>query len=144
MSEKIVEAIRESSLFRHLDTLKVATLMRGGSLQVYSQGARIIEEDGPVESLHLILSGRVRVWTHGMSGEIELKTLGPGSYFGEVSLLSGKEATATVEVTTGPAQIVALPREGVLALMNEDENVRRTLEGVTLARAKDTLGKVMK
>lgn len=144
MSEKIEEAIRESSLFRHLDTQKIATLMKGGSLQVYLQGARIIEEDGPVESLYLILSGRIRVWTHGMAGEIELKTLGPGAYFGEVSLLSGKKATATVEVKTGPAQIVALPRQGVLTLMNEDETVRRTLEGVTLARAKDTLGKVMK
>ncbi|MFU8803066.1 MAG: cyclic nucleotide-binding domain-containing protein [Bradymonadaceae bacterium] len=144
MSEKIEQTIKESPLFKHLDTSAVQALVNGSRLEVFQTGATVIEEDQKVEHLFIVLTGRVRVWTHGMSGEVELKALGPGAYFGEVSLLSGKGATATVEVKTGPAQIVALAKESVLALIEEDEKVRRMLEGVTLARAKDTIGKVLK
>jgi CRP-like cAMP-binding protein len=79
-----------------------------------------------------------------MNREVELKKLGAGTYFGEVSLLSGKEATATVEVLQAPVKAVAVDREAVMELVKQDERVRKMLEGVTLARAKDTISKVLK
>ena len=59
------------------------------------------------------------------------------------SLMSGKSATATVEAQ-GSAQVLAIEKEAVLRLVEKDEKVRKMLEGLTLARAKDTLGKVLK
>ncbi len=85
----------------------------------------------------------MRVWTKSLEREVDLKTLGKGAYFGEVSLMSGKAATATVEAQ-GNATVLAIDKATVLELVERDEKVRKMLEGLTLARAKDTLGKVLK
>ncbi|TXD31709.1 cyclic nucleotide-binding domain-containing protein [Lujinxingia vulgaris] len=144
MTEKIAETIQESPLFKHLSDADVKALISASDLKVFQPGERIIEEDQAVDHLYIVLTGRIRVWTRGPAGEVELKTMGPGAYFGEVSLMSGNTATATVEVKTGPAQIVAINKEALLAVVERDEKIRKMLQGVTLARAKDTIGKVFK
>ncbi|WP_158542534.1 cyclic nucleotide-binding domain-containing protein [Lujinxingia litoralis] len=144
MTEKIVETIQESPLFKHLSADELGALVNASELKIFQPGERIIEENGQVEHLFIVLSGRIRVWTRGPQGEVELKAMGPGAYFGEVSLISGNCATATVEVKTGPAQVVAIGRQALLGLVDRDEKIRKMLQGVTLARAKDTIGKVFK
>lgn len=144
MSEMIERTIKESPLFKHLSNEALAKLVAAGSLQVFQPGEVIIQESQSVEFLYIVLMGRIRVWTRGLKGDVELKTMGPGAYFGEVSLISGKPATASVEVKTGPAQVVALQKSVLLELVQNDERVRKMLQGVTLARAKDTIGKVFK
>lgn len=144
MSATIEETITKSPLFKHLDQPWQQRLTDSAELRSYGSGEVIIDEGEPAESLFIVVKGRVRVWTDADGRDVELKTLGPGAYFGEVSLLSGKEATATVEAKTEEVTAVALDREILIDLVGEDEKVRRMLEGVTLARAKDTIGKVLK
>lgn len=144
MTDKIERTLRESPLFKHLSTDQLAELTGASSLMAFEEGATIIEEDAPVDHLYIVLQGRVRVWTTGPKGEVELKTMGPGAYFGEVSLMSGKEATANVEVARGPVECVGVRREHVAELIDSDDKIRKMLQGVTMARAKDTIGKVFK
>lgn len=144
MPDMIADTIKESPLFKHLSTDELNALISKSVLKVHHPGETVIKENSQTENLYIVISGRVRVWTKGPKGEVELKAMGPGAYFGEVSLLSGNAATASVEVTTGPAQFVAIGKETLLELLKEDEKVRKMLQGVTLARAKDTIGKVFK
>ena len=143
MSDKIERTIRESPLFKHLSESQLDELVDASELESYDDGQVIIEEGSTTaHHLYIVLLGQVRVWTDGPKGEVELKTMGPGAYFGEVSLMSGSESTATVEVKKAPVELVAIEREFLLELIESDEKVRKMLQGVTLARAKDTLGKV--
>jgi CRP-like cAMP-binding protein len=144
MTATINETINESPLFKHLGEAWHDRLVESAELRDYAAPQTIIEEGSPAESLFIVVRGRVRVWTTADGREVELKTLGPGAYFGEVSLLSGKDTTATVAAKTDQVSVVALDREVLLELVDEDDKVRRMLEGVTLARAKDTIGKVLK
>ncbi len=144
MSEKIERTIKESPLFKHLTDEELERLISSSSLRVFQPSETIIKENENIDQLYIVLMGRVRVWTTGPKGEVELKTMGPGAYFGEVSLMSGNKATASVEVKTGPAQVVAIEKETLLELVQSDEKIRKMLQGVTLARAKDTIGKVFK
>lgn len=144
MTATIAETINNSPLFKHLDEPWRQRLQQSAQLRAYDAGQVIIEEGTQAESLFIVVRGQVRVWTHADGRKIELKTLGQGAYFGEVSLLSGKDATATVEAQTHTVTTVALDRDTLVDLVNSDEKVRRMLEGVTLARAKDTIGKVLK
>jgi CRP/FNR family transcriptional regulator, cyclic AMP receptor protein len=144
MSEQIESTIEESPLFKHLDKDGLKSLIDASAMRTYQMGDVIIEEGGGVEHLFIVLRGRVRVWTNGPRGQVDLKQMGPGAYFGEVSLMSGNSATATVEVTLGPAEMVTIPRAELLKLIESDEKIRKMLQGVTLARAKDTIGKVFK
>ncbi len=145
MHQKIERTIRESPLFKHLEEAELDELIAASSLQVHDTRTKVIVENEPVDFLYIVLEGQVRVWTMGpRNNEVELKCLGPGAYFGEVSLMSGNKATATVQVISGPAEFVTIDRDHLLQFIEEDEKVRKMLQGVTLARAKDTIGKVFK
>ena len=74
----------------------------------FGRGARIVEEGAPGGGLFLILVGEVQVVRGADSGEVELGTLGEGSYFGEMSLLRGGVASATVRATR-LTEVVQLP-----------------------------------
>ena len=142
MRAKIERTIRESPLFKHLSDPRRQQVVEISGLDQFGRGDTIIEEDTAVDRLYIVLTGRVRVWTTGPRGDVELKTLGPGAYFGEVSVMSGKDATATVEVKTPPVECVTIPREHLQELVETDETIRKMLQGVTIARARDTIGKV--
>jgi CRP-like cAMP-binding protein len=144
MDAKLRRTITESPLFKHLEEARRDTLVEHSEVVELDEGATVIEEGSRVDHLYIVVAGRVRVWTHTGDRDVELKNLGPGAYFGEVSLMSGKEATANVEVRSEHATFIAVGREQVLDLVKTDERVRKMLEGVTLARAKDTIGKVLK
>jgi CRP-like cAMP-binding protein len=140
----IRRTIDQSPLFKHLSDSWQERIAAATDLETFQKGEPIIEEGQEGRhDLFVILDGKARVWTRSPKREVELKTLKPGAYFGEVSLLSDKFATATVEAKTDELRLLAVDREVVLELVDDDEKVRQMLEGVTLARAKDTIGKVM-
>lgn len=145
MSEMLEQAIKESPLFKHLSPEDTEALIAHASLEVFQTDDIIIQENAPVPNLYILLMGRVRISTTGPNNTpIELKSLGPGGYFGEVSLLNNIPATATVEVRTGPAQTIAIARKALLDLIEKDEKVRHLLTELTIARANDTITKVLK
>src|SRR5581483_1709400 len=83
----------------------------------FGRGARIIEEGAPGGGLFLILVGEVQVVRNapqtkpkgeGAAEELELGRIGEGSYFGEMSLLRGGVASATVRATR-MTEVVQLP-----------------------------------
>lgn len=140
----ITEAISQSPLFKHLDESWQQRLAQASSLHTFARGESIIEEGKEAAELSVVIAGQVRVWTRAGGRTVELKTLSAGAYFGEVSLLSGKSATASVEARSEVVTTLAIQRETLLTLVQADEKVRRMLQGVTMARAKDTIGKVLK
>jgi CRP-like cAMP-binding protein len=74
----------------------------------FGRGARIIEEGSPGGGLFLILVGEVQVVRGAVDAEVELGALGEGSYFGEMSLLRGGVASATVRAAR-MTEVVQLP-----------------------------------
>jgi CRP-like cAMP-binding protein len=78
----------------------------------FGRGAQIIEEGAPGGGLYLILVGEVEVVRAGKEGKsIALGTLGEGSYFGEMSLLRGGVASATVRATRMTEAVQLPPRD---------------------------------
>ena len=136
--------IDQSPLFKHLSEEWRERIANHSDIRTYAKSDTVIEEGQEEQhNLFIILDGQARVWTRSPKKEVELKTLKKGAYFGEVSLLSNKVATATVEAKSDEMRALAIERAIILKLVEDDEKVRQMLEGVTLARAKDTIGKVM-
>ncbi len=71
------------------------------------QGSVIVEEGAAGHDFYLILEGRASV-LHGSS---EVASLGPGQFFGELSLLDGEPRNATVRAKTSMTLLVLGTRE---------------------------------
>lgn len=79
----------------------------------FEAAADVIEQDKPIDSLLVLLSGAVEI----LRDDVRLaKTSEPGVVFGEMSMLLGGAATATVR-TLEPAEfaVVENPRDFLLA-----------------------------
>lgn len=142
MNQSISAALQSSSLFKHLSQELLEHLANHATTVSFAAGENLIEEGKAVETLFLIVEGKIRVTTNAFGKIVDLKTMGAGDYVGEVSLLSGKMATASVQAES-PTQAVAIGKDALLDVIDNDETLRKSLEHITLARAKDTLGKVL-
>jgi CRP-like cAMP-binding protein len=67
-----------------------------------------VEQGKATEGLYLILTGAVDVSIVAKGRELEVGRLGDGSYFGELSLLRGGVASATVRAR-GTTELAHLP-----------------------------------
>lgn len=144
MKQTIDETIDTFPLFTHLSEDWKSHLADHSEVRRYGVDDTVIREgDEQQNCLYLILEGEARVWTRSPKGRVHLETLGEGDYFGEVSLLSDKVATATVEAESEILGLLAIEREALLRVIEDDSEIRQRLEGITLERAKDTIGKVM-
>lgn len=96
----------------------LAELAKRGETRTWEPGLCVVTEGELADCLYIIHSGELRAVVSGDSGRtVELNTLGPGEFFGEL-MLSGERRAATVEVTAR-ARLTRVPRaevEQVLSL----------------------------
>jgi CRP/FNR family transcriptional regulator, cyclic AMP receptor protein len=72
---------------------KVATV------RTFSKNAIVVSEGDETDSLYVILSGRARVFVANAQGrEVQLNLIGPGEYFGEVTLDGGPRSASVMAV----------------------------------------------
>ncbi|MBI3538629.1 MAG: cyclic nucleotide-binding domain-containing protein, partial [Chloroflexi bacterium] len=64
----------------------------------YHKGASIVQEDDPGDCMYIIETGQVKVVTEKGGAEKIHAYLGPGNFFGEMSVLLGEKRSASVRV----------------------------------------------
>lgn len=86
-------------LFSSLSPVERADLLARTRQRTYARGEVLVRTGDPSDSLHLVESGRlaVRVDTEGGDTAM-LNVLGPGAWFGELSLLGGSAPVRTATV----------------------------------------------
>jgi CRP-like cAMP-binding protein len=111
-SDRLLATLLQTApFFRDLqpeERAEVATRFRP---RRFGRGATIIEQGAAGGGLYLILVGEVEVLRRDEAGEVELGRLGEGSYFGEMSLLKGADASATVRATRLCETVQLPPRD---------------------------------
>lgn len=90
-----VKMLSSCSLFSGLSRRELSAILRVAKEVTHEEGQKILSEDTEGVGFHLILEGRANVSTRGR----KRAELGPGDYFGEMSLLDGQPRTATVTPT---------------------------------------------
>ena len=85
-------------IFAGLDEKAVELLLEHAKQQDYPESAIVVREGESSNRFFLIGSGSVRVWKHfGQTGQVELATLGPKDFFGEMCILETLPRSATVQ-----------------------------------------------
>lgn len=111
--ERLLQTLLATApFFQRLTPAERAAIAERFRPRRFGRGAQIIEEGAPGGGLYLILVGEVDVVRAGRDGGVvKLGTLGEGSYFGEMSLLRGGVASATVKATRMTEAVQLPPRD---------------------------------
>ncbi len=89
--DAMLAQLRSVPLFAGLKDKQLKDIL-GRTREVEHTGGEIVEEGTKGVGFHLLLEGTCTVLQHG---EVR-RTLGPGDYFGEISLIDGKPRSATI------------------------------------------------
>jgi small-conductance mechanosensitive channel len=137
---RAVEVRRIAALLTGVDFLEALTseqfdrLASEARIVPYPVGGTVVHQGDEGDSLFLVAEGRVEVSVHAAGGgpERRLAALGPGDYFGEMSLLTGAPRSATIRAVE-ETRLVILRKEALRPLLVTDPTVLDRLSK-TLAR----------
>lgn len=108
----------------------------------FEAGAPILDQGDAVEYLYVIGSGRVRVLlsAHERRSQ-QLAELGPGDYFGEIELVKGGAALASVQAAgDAPVELIALPQPEFNRILQDLPQASEALLETAEARMRHNLG----
>ena len=93
--QQILKGVPLFAALRRSDLNRLAGL---ASVRAYREGATIVRQDDTAIALYCVLAGKVRVTRQSGSGDgdVALAEMGPGGFFGEMSLLDDFPRSATV------------------------------------------------
>ncbi len=87
------------------------------------EGDELTREGEPVQHLYFLAEGEARVMSTGR----QVGTCRPGDLIGELTVLSGETASATV-VLNGPARFWCAPAEDLKPYVEAHDDIRRAIE----------------
>ncbi|HUG53397.1 MAG TPA: cyclic nucleotide-binding domain-containing protein [Vicinamibacteria bacterium] len=124
-------------LFEDFSEEELLAFIRGLRLLVFEPGDVIVTEGEPGQSVFILTTGRVKVFVRGPDHrDVLLGPLGEGSFFGEISTLSGRPRSATI-TAAAPCEILELDRETLDGIARTHPRVRSVLEAFSEARRAD-------
>jgi CRP/FNR family cyclic AMP-dependent transcriptional regulator len=138
-----------------LDLELLREIARRGGVKTYPANAILINEGDTTDSLFILLSGRVKVYSTNPDGrEIVITTHGPGEYVGELALDGGVRSASvmTLEPTTCSVVSGANLREFVAAhpdfashlILKLIRSVRQATETVKSLALEDVYARVVR
>ena len=112
-------APREEQVFPILTAEQLARLAAKGRLRPTQRGDVLIEEGQTHFPLVIVTGGELEVVRTTCDGEELMTTHVPGQFSGELNLLAGRRALATIRATQ-PGEVIELQRDDLLALVQTD------------------------
>ncbi len=103
-------ALRTIDFLAGLPTEAMAHLTRRARSVPYAEGEKIIRQGDEGDELFIVHRGEVSVVLGTDSRVTEVARLGPGKFFGEMSLITGERRTATVRAI-GPCELLVVGHE---------------------------------
>jgi CRP/FNR family transcriptional regulator, cyclic AMP receptor protein len=123
-------------LFSEMSKRQLRSLADQAKIVRYSAGRTILAEGGSgVGSMFVLLDGTARIVRRGRT----IARIGPGDFFGELSILDGRPRSASV-VTVSDVVTARLSRPSFLHLVRSDPNIALRMMGVLATRLRDKEG----
>jgi len=138
----IVDILKGNNLFSALTPEELERISRLIFVRSYRAGRTLFFEGTPGEVMYLIHSGKVGIYkTVKDKDELLLATLGPGSYFGEMSLLDSQPRSATARIAED-GELVVITKKVFEQMLETDPRITSklliTLVKVALHRLRTT------
>jgi CRP/FNR family cyclic AMP-dependent transcriptional regulator len=135
-TQDIATALGRTDLFAGLNRRALNRLAAAAKVVQHEPGKAVADQGGAGVGFHLIVSGQASVTVGGRTRP----DLGPGDYFGEVSLVDGKPRSASVTALTY-LTTVSITAWDVRPLFDQEPDVMRVLLVSLCARLRAAEGR---
>lgn len=128
--------------FADLPTAELQRIQAVSHQRQFTQGQLIMERGDPGHTVLFVLSGRVWAvqWTYN-GREIIYSDIGPGSAFGEMSVLSGNPRSLSLYARSD-CTLLEMPGAMLLDLIETQPSVRRAIMAVLVQRVQSLTERV--
>jgi CRP-like cAMP-binding protein len=132
-------AFVDTPLFSGFSRDELVAVIKGLRLLTFEPGDIVLTEGDRGDSLYVITTGTVKTFVRDTTqgGQLLMRRLKEGDFFGEISILSGKARSATVTAATH-CEMLELDRATLDQITASYPHVRQVLEEFYLARAMNT------
>ena len=117
----LASCFKNYPVLAHVSQEGIAALAEKARTLSYPKNGVIISEGSAGNALYIVISGKVRIYTCDSDNpqkQITLKVQGPGSYFGEISLLTGEPRPVSVK-TLEPTVCAVVSKENFIAWLEQ-------------------------
>lgn len=129
----LTASIREVVLFRELSDAELEAVAAAGATREVEADVVLVEQGASDAGLQIILKGSAHVIVNGE----EVRRLGPGDYFGEMSLFDGGVRSATVRSGSQGARTFHVSPATFADLLEEKPGMARRLLAALSARVRE-------
>ena len=110
-------SLRNIALFNGIDDIALTSFTRYLTLKRFPKGMILIQEGEYSDSMYIILSGSIEIYTNDSSGkEAVLNSLGSGDCLGELALLDGQPRSASAR-TISQSKMLVLTRAAFITVV---------------------------
>ncbi|HEV2836548.1 MAG TPA: cyclic nucleotide-binding domain-containing protein, partial [Pyrinomonadaceae bacterium] len=122
-SQMTLEALRSVPLFASLDDDAATNLRNLLSEKTVPQNTRLFRQGDTGDAMYLIESGRVRISIRDDDKqEVTLAELAQGDFFGEMSIIDGRQRSADAQVIE-ESRLAVLSRDAFLSFVRKKPDV---------------------
>lgn len=134
------DEIREYPLLIELEQGDLQSISPYLTRHSFTDGMIILKQGHSSEIFHIVLSGKLGVYLEN-ERNILVANLERGHFAGEMSCLTGNPVSATV-MAVGTVETVAMPREGLLLLMDRSATFRQHMTEAMIKRIQESNDRV--
>jgi CRP-like cAMP-binding protein len=132
---------RQSKLFEQLDLNGRQRMMKLAQRLNFEIGAVLFREGDPGDSFFVITRGTVHVTVDDLGTTKRVATLGTGSFFGEIAVITNQPRSATVTAATA-LEVLRFDKTGVLEVLHDSPRAREVVAMIGMHRTEDTMEKI--
>ncbi|HXZ48001.1 MAG TPA: cyclic nucleotide-binding domain-containing protein [Usitatibacter sp.] len=132
---QVLDTIRDNvPLLAGINRLQLREFLLESELRTPAEGEILFRRNDYTNSFFMVVGGEVQVEVPQEDEPSEWFALGPGQFFGELGLISGRRRSSTVRA--GPdCVLVEAPRRAMLKLIASVESIRKQVDETFLKRA---------
>jgi len=135
------ETLRRVPLFEGLQPKQLKSLARWTTTRTYQPGQVVVNEGQIGMGLYCIQSGSVKITKRSANEEREIRSMGAGESFGEISLLDDKTRSATVTAVE-PTTAVLLDKSQFIAELKTYPEIALSILPVLVGWLRDADAKI--
>jgi len=132
-SDPVIEMLEKASLWSGLDRKDLKFIVKLSKERKYETGDAIVRKGEGTVGFYLILDGSVEIRSDGTT----LSKLGPGQFFGEMSVIDNQPRSADV-VALEPSRCLILSAWSFNALISEHPKIALKILQEFVRRLRDT------